>query len=89
VDVGARHQIHELLREATRAGSSIICASTDYEQLAALCDRVLVFSRGRLFRELTGEALTKERITAECLSSATVQTGPSTATSTQRSRTAE
>ena len=40
----------------------VLCASRDYEQLALLCDRVLVFGRGRIWRELIGDDVTKERI---------------------------
>jgi ribose transport system ATP-binding protein len=40
----------------------VVCASSDYEQLAALCDRVIVFGRGRIWRELVGADVTKERI---------------------------
>jgi ribose transport system ATP-binding protein len=40
--------------------------STDYEQLAAVCDRVVVFGRGRVARELTGDQVTKERIAEQC-----------------------
>ena len=43
----------------------VLCASSDYEQLALLCDRVLVFGRGRVWRELVGEDVTKERITEQ------------------------
>ena len=44
----------------------VICASSDYEQLAAICDRVIVFGRGRVCRELVGDDLTKERIVEQC-----------------------
>jgi ribose transport system ATP-binding protein len=74
VDVGARHQIYAMLRDAVKADAAILCASSDYEQLALLCDRVLVFARGRLFTELSGDQLTKERITAACLASVSVRT---------------
>jgi len=63
VDVGARAQIFELLRAAAAEhGMEIVCASSDYEQLALLCDRVIVFGRGRIWRELSGDEITKERI---------------------------
>ena len=43
VDVGAREQIFRMLSAAAaEGGMSILCASSDYEQLAAICDRVLV-----------------------------------------------
>jgi ribose transport system ATP-binding protein len=67
VDVGARQQIFELIRRAAEErGMCVICASSDYEQLAAICDRVIVFGRGRVYRELTGAELTKERIVEQC-----------------------
>jgi ribose transport system ATP-binding protein len=44
----------------------VICVSTDYEQLAAVCDRVIVFGRGRVAGELTGDRVTKERIAEQC-----------------------
>jgi ribose transport system ATP-binding protein len=63
VDVGARVQIFGLLRTAVAEhGMQIVCASSDYEQLALLCDRVIVFGRGRVWRQLAGEDVTKERI---------------------------
>jgi ribose transport system ATP-binding protein len=68
VDVGARQQIWSMIRsEAARNGT--ICASSDYEQLASICDRVGVIARGRLVGFLTGADVTKERITDYCLRS--------------------
>ena len=63
VDVGARHQIFDVIRSAAQEhGTHVLCASTDYEQLSALCDRVIVFGRGRIWRQLVGDEVTKERI---------------------------
>jgi ribose transport system ATP-binding protein len=44
----------------------VLCASSDYEQLSLLCDRVIVFGRGRIWRELVGGDVTKERIIEQC-----------------------
>jgi ribose transport system ATP-binding protein len=66
VDVGARQQIFQLTRNAAADGTAVVCVSTDYEQLAAVCDRVVVFGRGRVARELTGDQVTKERIAEQC-----------------------
>jgi ribose transport system ATP-binding protein len=67
VDVGARQQIFGLIRAAAEErGMYVICASSDYEQLATICDRVVVFGRGRVFRQLVGAELTKERIVEQC-----------------------
>jgi ribose transport system ATP-binding protein len=70
VDVGARQKILTLVRESVAEGTVVMCASSDYEQIAMLCDRVLVFARGRLVQELSGDDVTKERITEQCLKSA-------------------
>ena len=67
VDVGARQQIFELIRSSVRErGMHVLCSSSDYEQLALLCDRVIVFGRGRVWRELVGDDVTKERIIEQC-----------------------
>jgi len=71
VDVGAREQIFDVMRDAARAGTAILCASSDYEQLAILSHRVLVFGRGQITAELRGPELTKERITEACYHSLT------------------
>lgn len=65
VDVGAREQIHTLIR-ANAHKTPAICASSDYEQLAELCDRVGIIVRGRLTGFLSGEALTKAAIADRC-----------------------
>jgi ribose transport system ATP-binding protein len=44
----------------------VLCASADFEQLEAICDRVLVFSRGRVVGSLEGDAVTKSAIAEQC-----------------------
>ncbi len=69
VDVGTRVQIFAAIREAARAGMSVLCASSDAEQLAEICDRVLVFAKGRVVRKITGQGLTKDGIAEACYAS--------------------
>ena len=69
VDVRAREQIFAAVRAAAARGTAVVCASADYEELAGLCDRVLVLARGSLARELSGDELTKERIAEQVLTS--------------------
>jgi ribose transport system ATP-binding protein len=66
VDVGARQEIFRLTRKAAADGTAVVCVSTDYEQLAAVCDRVVIFGRGRVARELIRHQVTKERIAEQC-----------------------
>ncbi|MFJ2958402.1 ATP-binding cassette domain-containing protein [Streptomyces sp. NPDC087270] len=61
VDVGARHIIVSAVREAARQGRSVLVAGSDENELALLCDRVLVFADGAVREEITGD-ITPERI---------------------------
>lgn len=55
VDVGAKRQIYALLRERAAAGGTLVVMSTDFEEVATLCTRVLVFRDGLIAAELTGD----------------------------------
>lgn len=72
VDVGARQKIYEALHAASSEGTSVLCASTDAEQLAQICDRVLIFTRGKIVCELKGNEISKDSITEQCLRSASL-----------------
>ncbi len=72
VDVGAREQVFELLGKAASNGLAVMCASSDSEQLAQICDRVLVVARGLITKELSGSDLTKEEISKQVLQSVTL-----------------
>ena len=54
VDVGARAAILEATRKAAQQGTAILLCSAEVEDLAAVCDRVLVLEDGVVARELTG-----------------------------------
>ena len=62
VDVGAKRQIYGLLRERARAGCALIVVSTDFEEVATVCTRVLVFRNGLIAAELQGAQITVERL---------------------------
>ncbi|MYI56921.1 MAG: sugar ABC transporter ATP-binding protein [Acidimicrobiia bacterium] len=67
VDVGSRKIIFQSIRDAAESGTAFIMISTEFEDLAHLCDRVLVFRHGRVAATLTGAELTTERILEQCL----------------------
>jgi ribose transport system ATP-binding protein len=79
VDVGARQHVFAALSAAADTGASIVVSSTDGEQLAQLCHRVLIFAQGKIVTELSGSAISKERITEECLRSGTLLSPTGTA----------
>jgi ribose transport system ATP-binding protein len=62
VDVGAKAEIYRLIGRALDAGLAVVVVSTDFEEIAHICHRALVFNRGRIIAELTGEALTTEAV---------------------------
>jgi ribose transport system ATP-binding protein len=62
VDIGARQEIHRIIRELATQGVSIIVISSETEELPGLCDRVLVMVEGRITRELRGTAITREAL---------------------------
>ena len=64
VDVGAKRQIYGVLRERADAGSALIVVSTDFEEVATVCTRVLVFRDGLIAAELTGADITVAHLLA-------------------------
>lgn len=58
VDVGARAEIYTVLNKALKQGISIIVISTDFEEIAHLCNRALVFNRGNVVGELRNQEVT-------------------------------
>jgi ribose transport system ATP-binding protein len=62
VDVGSRFDIYQALRARTDAGSAMLVKSSDPIELAGLCDRVLVMSRGQIVEEIPGDELDELRI---------------------------
>ena len=72
VDVGAKADLHRELITAAQAGAAVVVSSSDLEELADLCDRVLVIVDGRVSAELSGAELTEGNITRRFMPIATV-----------------
>jgi ribose transport system ATP-binding protein len=62
VDVGARAQIYDLVHRAVSEGAAALLASSDFEELSRLCDRVLVLQRGTVIAEAEADALNPDRL---------------------------
>jgi ribose transport system ATP-binding protein len=75
VDVGAKAEIHALLDAAATAGTAVLVASTESEELARLCRRVLVLRNGTVAARLEGSQISAARITAATLDSGFAVTG--------------
>ena len=71
VDVGARAELYQILRDVSQSGIPVIIASSDAKELEGLCDTVYVLSRGHVVSELRGDAITEENIISAAVTSTT------------------
>jgi ribose transport system ATP-binding protein/rhamnose transport system ATP-binding protein len=62
VDVGARGEIHRLIRKLAEEGMGVLVISSEPDELPELCDRVLVMAEGRIVKEIEGEAISRQAI---------------------------
>ena len=62
VDVGARAEIYALLARAVAEGLGVLVVSSDFEEVAGLCMRALVFDKGRSVAELEGSKIAAARL---------------------------
>ncbi len=69
VDVGAKAEIYGLFDVALSEGAGIIIISTDFEEVAKVCHRALVFDRGKVVDELSGDSLNIENLLASASAS--------------------
>jgi ABC-type sugar transport system ATPase subunit/ribose/xylose/arabinose/galactoside ABC-type transport system permease subunit len=62
VDIGAREEIYEIIKQLANDGKAILLVSSDWEELVFLSDRMLVMAEGRITGELTADEVTEEKI---------------------------
>ncbi len=67
VDVGAKSQVHQLIRKLAAKGLATLVISSDLPELLSLCDRLLVVRSGRIVGELQGATATQEAVLALAL----------------------
>ncbi|MDX8533725.1 ATP-binding cassette domain-containing protein [Mesorhizobium sp. VK25A] len=61
VDIATKQDFYRLCNEVARGGRALVWHTTEDAELLA-CDRVLVFSGGRIVKELAGEAISEQAI---------------------------
>jgi ribose transport system ATP-binding protein len=64
VDVGSKADIYQLLEIALEQGLAVLLISSDFEEVAGICHRALIFDRGQMSAELQRTELTLARLTA-------------------------
>lgn len=62
IDVGAKHEIYELMNELTRQGVAIIMVSSELPEVLGMSDRILIMSYGKLRGELTRKEATEVKV---------------------------
>jgi ribose transport system ATP-binding protein len=62
VDVGAKREIYQLIRRLASEGRMVLFSSTELPELIGLCDRILVFYRGRLAGECSPSSIDSGRL---------------------------
>ena len=64
VDVGSKAEIYRLLQEAIDHGLAVLLISSDFEEVAGISSRALIFDRGQVSAELSRDELSIARLTA-------------------------
>lgn len=60
MDVGAKREVLDLIKELKAEGVAILLLSTEPETVVAEADRILVMSKGRVTKEFAGERVSKD-----------------------------
>lgn len=70
VDVGARAEIHRIVRALAKDGAAVIAISSEIEELVELCDRIVVMAEGCVTGEVEGSRMTQQNVISLCYSHA-------------------
>jgi ribose transport system ATP-binding protein len=62
VDVGAKSDIYIIMNQALSRGCCILILSSDFEEVALVCNRALVFNRGAIVADLSREQISVARL---------------------------
>jgi ribose transport system ATP-binding protein len=83
VDIASRVEIYRIARAAADRGAAVVVRSSDGVELEGLCDRVAIFSRGRVAGQLRGDELTERALINRALTA----TGEARRSAAARART--
>ncbi|SJN09714.1 Ribose ABC transport system, ATP-binding protein RbsA (TC 3.A.1.2.1) [Leucobacter sp. 7(1)] len=62
VDIGAKTEVYNVIGRTAAAGAAVMIVSTELDDIARLCHRILVMREGRVYAELTGADMNRARI---------------------------
>ena len=67
VDIGAKDEIHKILRQQAAEGAAVIVISSELPEILSVSDRILVMRRGRISGEFENRELTQEMIMSKAV----------------------
>lgn len=67
VDIGAKAEIHEIIRKLASEGTAVIVISSELPEILSVSDRVLVMRKGRIAGEFMNDNLTQEMIMSKAV----------------------
>jgi D-allose transport system ATP-binding protein len=62
IDVGAKSEIHQMMRQLANQGKAILMVSSELPEILGVCDRVAVFKSGRIVQMVDGTTASEEQI---------------------------
>jgi ribose transport system ATP-binding protein len=62
IDVGAKAEIHQLLRKLSNEGISVIMISSEMPEMIGTCDRIVIINDGNVAGELNDGEITQDNI---------------------------
>ncbi len=68
IDMGAKYEIYRVIHDLANQGRSVLCVSSDLEELMGICDRLLVMSLGRITADLAKGQWDRDTILQAALS---------------------
>ena len=67
VDIGAKSEIHQIIRKLASEGTAVIVISSELPEILSVSDRVLVMRKGRIAGEFINDDLTQEMIMSKAV----------------------
>lgn len=67
VDIGAKAEIHQIIRKLASEGTAVIVISSELPEILSVSDRVVVMRKGHIAGEFTNEGLTQEAIMSKAV----------------------
>ena len=62
IDVGAKQEVHNLMRDLAGHGAALLVVSSEIPELMKICDRIYVMHEGGIAAEFSAENLTSDMI---------------------------